>query len=39
MQTAMFMAALSGAVMHPMLSDMDDETLRSELLQLARRFR
>ena len=39
MQTAMFMAALSGAVMHPMLNDMDDETLRSELLRLARRFR
>lgn len=39
MQTAMFMAALSGAVMHPMLSDVDDETLRAELLRLARRFR
>ena len=39
LQTAMFMAALSGAVMHPMLSDLDDETLRSELLRLARRFR
>ena len=39
MQTAMFMAALSGAVMHPMVSDMDDELLRSELLRLARRFR
>ena len=39
MQTAMFMAALSGAVMHPMLNDMDDETLRAELLLLAKRFR
>ncbi len=39
MQTAMFMAALSGAVMHPMLDDVDDETLRSELLRLAKRFR
>ena len=39
MQTAMFMAALSGAVMHPMLQQLDDETLRSELLRLARRFR
>lgn len=39
MQTAMFMAALSGAVMHPMLNDVDDKTLRSELLRLARRFR
>ncbi len=38
MQTAMFMAALSGAVMHPMLADVDDETLRSELFRLARRF-
>ncbi len=38
MQTAMFMAALSGAVMHPLLADVDDETLRSELLRLARRF-
>lgn len=39
LQTAMFMAALSGAVMHPMLADLDDETLRAELLRLARRFR
>lgn len=39
LQTAMFMAALSGAVMHPMLADLDDETLRTELLRLARRFR
>lgn len=38
LQTAMFMAALSGAVMHPMLADVDDETLRAELLVLARRF-
>ncbi|MGO9855961.1 MAG: TetR/AcrR family transcriptional regulator [Acidimicrobiales bacterium] len=38
-QTAMFMAALSGAVMHPMVANLDDETLRSELLRLARRFR
>lgn len=38
-QTAMFMAALSGAVMHPLLADLDDETLRAELLRLARRFR
>ena len=39
LQSAMFMAALSGAVMHPMLNDLDDETLRSELLRLAQRFR
>jgi AcrR family transcriptional regulator len=38
LQTVMFMAALSGAVMHPMLADLDEETLRSELLRLARRF-
>ncbi len=38
LQTAMFMAALSGAVMHPMMADVDDETLRTELLLLARRF-
>lgn len=38
-QTTMFMAALSGAVMHPMVANLDDETLRSELLRLARRFR
>jgi len=39
LQAAMFMAALSGAAMHPMLADIDDDTLRSELLRLARRFR
>ncbi len=39
LQTAMFMAAISGAVMHPMLSEFDDDTLRTQLLQLVRRFR
>jgi AcrR family transcriptional regulator len=39
MQTAMFMAAISGAVMHPMMANVDDEFLRSELLRLAQRFR
>lgn len=39
LQTAMFMAAISGAVMHPMVTDLDDDTLRAQLLQLARRFR
>jgi hypothetical protein len=34
----MFMAAISGAVMHPMVTDLDDDTLRTQLLQLARRF-
>jgi AcrR family transcriptional regulator len=39
LQTAMFMAAISGAVMHPMVIDFDDDTLRSQLMQLVRRFR
>ncbi len=39
LQTAMFMAAISGAVMHPMVTDFDDDTLRRQLLQLVRRFR
>jgi AcrR family transcriptional regulator len=39
LQSAMFMAALSGAAMHPMLADIDDETLRTQLLRLAKRFR
>jgi AcrR family transcriptional regulator len=39
LQAAMFMAAISGAVMHPMVADFDDETLRTQLLQLVRRFR
>jgi AcrR family transcriptional regulator len=39
LQTAMFMAAISGAVMHPMVTDLDDETLRTQLLQLVQRFR
>jgi AcrR family transcriptional regulator len=38
LQTVMFMAALSGAVMHPLVTNLDDETLRTELLRLARRF-
>ena len=39
LQTAMFMAAISGAVMHPMTAEFDDDTLRTQLLALARRFR
>ena len=39
LQTAMFMAAISGAVMHPLVADFDDDTLRAQLLQLVRRFR
>ena len=37
-RTAMLIAAISGAVMHPLIVDLDDETLRVELLRLARRF-
>jgi AcrR family transcriptional regulator len=37
-RTAMLVAALSGAATHPFVVDLDDETLRSQLLQLARRF-
>jgi AcrR family transcriptional regulator len=39
LQTAMFMAAISGAVVHPMVANFDDDTLRTQLLQLIRRFR
>ena len=39
LQTAMFMAAISGAVMHPMVTDLDNDTLRTQLLQLVRRLR
>jgi AcrR family transcriptional regulator len=37
-RTAMFIAAISGAVMHPFVVDLDDDLLRVELLRLARRF-
>jgi AcrR family transcriptional regulator len=36
--TAMLTAAISGAVMHPLVVGLDDETLRSELLKLTRRL-
>ena len=36
--TAMFSAAISGAVMHPMVRDLDDERLRAQLLLLTRRI-
>ncbi len=35
---AMLTAAIGGAVMHPLVTDLDDETLRAQLLHLARRF-
>ena len=37
-RTAMLIAAISGAVMHPFVVDLDDDVLRTELLRLARRF-
>ena len=37
-RTAMVIAAISGAVIHPFTVGLDDDTLRSQLLQLARRF-
>jgi AcrR family transcriptional regulator len=37
-RTAMLIAAISGAVMHPFVADLDDEVVRAELLRLARRF-
>ena len=36
--TTMLMAAISGAVTHPLFADLDDDTLQPELLRLARRF-
>ena len=36
--TAMLTAAISGTVMHPLVSGLDDETLRSQLERLARRL-
>jgi AcrR family transcriptional regulator len=35
---AMLIAAVSGAVSHPLIVDLDDATLRAQLLRLARRF-
>lgn len=37
-RTAMLIAAISGAVMHPFVVDLDDNTLRVQVLRLARRF-
>jgi hypothetical protein len=37
-RTAMLIAAVSGAVMHPLVADLDDDVVRVELLRLARRF-
>lgn len=35
---AMLSAAIGGAALHPLVADVDDETLRSNLLELAHRF-
>jgi AcrR family transcriptional regulator len=37
-RTAMLVAAISGAVMHPFVADLSDEVLRGQLVHLARRF-
>jgi len=37
-RTAMLIAAISGAVTHPFVVDLDDDVLRGQLLRLARRF-
>jgi AcrR family transcriptional regulator len=37
-RTAILIAAISGAMMHPFSAAIDEATLRSELLQLARRY-
>ena len=36
--TAVLTAAISGAVMHPLVAGLDDATLRSELIKLSRRL-
>ena len=38
LSAAMLIAAIGGAVMHPIVVDLDDDTLRTQLLRLARRF-
>ena len=37
-RTATLIAAISGAAVHPLVSGLDDDTLRAQLLQLAKRF-
>jgi len=36
--TAVLVAAISGAVMHPLVAEIDDDTLRADLHELARRL-
>jgi len=38
LSAAMLTAAIGGAVMHPIVAELDDATLRAQLLHLARRF-
>ena len=37
-QAAMLSAAIAGAVIHPLVLDLDDESLRSQLLKQARKL-
>jgi AcrR family transcriptional regulator len=37
-RTSVVIAAINGAATHPMLADLDDDTLRSELLYIARQL-
>jgi len=37
-RTAMVIAAISGAAVHPLVAELDDDTLRAQLLPLAKRF-
>jgi AcrR family transcriptional regulator len=38
LRSALLIAAISGAVLHPFVKDVDDDVLRDELLRLGRRF-
>ena len=37
-RAAMIASAIGGAVTHPLVADLDDDTLRSELVRLSRAF-
>ena len=37
-RAAMIASAIGGAVMHPFVADLDDDTLRTELLRITRQF-
>jgi AcrR family transcriptional regulator len=38
MRTAIVSAAIGGAIVHPIVADLDDETLKAELLEVTRRL-